>query len=45
MPKEIWALILSYKLIPAMIAQSALKNGIEPRNISFKGGMQTLIAF
>ena len=43
--KEIWAHIISYNLIRAMIAQSAMKHEIEPRTISFKGAVQTLIAF
>ncbi len=43
--KEIWAHIISYNLIRAMIAQSAMKHGIEPRTISFKGAMQTLAAY
>ncbi len=43
--KEIWAHIISYNLIRALIAQSAMKHGIEPRTISFKGAMQTLAAF
>jgi Transposase DDE domain len=43
--KEIWAHIISYNLIRAMIAQAATKHAIEPRTISFKGAMQTLAAF
>lgn len=43
--KEIWAHIISYNLIRAMIAQSAMKHGIDPRTISFKGAMQTLAAY
>jgi hypothetical protein len=43
--KEIWTHIITYNLIRAMIAQSAMKHGIEPRTISFKGAIQTLIAF
>ena len=43
--KEMWAHIISYNLIRAMIAQSAMKHGIEPRTISFKGAMQTLAAY
>ena len=43
--KEIWAHIISYNLIRAMIAQAATKHAIEPRTISFKGAIQTLAAF
>ncbi len=43
--KEIWTHIISYNLIRAMIAQAAMKHGIEPRTISFKGALQTLLAF
>ncbi len=43
--KEIWTHIIGYNLIRAMIAQAAMKHGIEPRTISFKGAMQTLVAF
>ena len=43
--KEIWTHIISYNLIRAIIAQAAMKHGIEPRTISFKGALQTLLAF
>jgi hypothetical protein len=43
--KEIWAHIISYNLIRAMIAQAATRHAIEPRTISFKGAIQTLAAF
>lgn len=43
--KEIWAHIITYNLIRAMIAQAATKHAIEPRTISFKGAIQTLAAF
>lgn len=43
--KEIWAHILAYNLIRTIIAQAAIKHGIEPRSISFKGTIQTLEAF
>lgn len=43
--KEIWTHIISYNLIRAIIAQAAMKHGIEPRTISFKGAVQTLLAF
>lgn len=43
--KEIWAHILAYNLIRTIMAQAAIKHGIEPRSISFKGTIQTLEAF
>jgi len=43
--KEIWTHILAYNLVRTIIAQAALKHGIEPRTISFKGAIQTLEAF
>jgi hypothetical protein len=43
--KEIWTHILAYNLVRTIIAQAAVKYGIEPRTISFKGAIQTLEAF
>jgi Transposase DDE domain len=43
--KEIWTHILAYNLIRTIMAQAAIKQGIEPRTISFKGTLQTLEAF
>jgi Transposase DDE domain len=43
--KEIWTHILAYNLIRTVMAQAAIKHGIEPRTISFKGTLQTLEAF
>jgi hypothetical protein len=43
--KEIWTHVLAYNLIRTIIAQAAIKHGIEPRAISFKGTIQTLEAF
>jgi len=43
--KEIWTHILAYNLIRTIIAQAAVKHGVEPRTISFKGAIQTLEAF
>ena len=43
--KEIWTHILAYNLIRTVIAQAAAKHHVEPRTISFKGGVQTLEAF
>jgi hypothetical protein len=43
--KEIWTHVLAYNLIRTTIAQAALKHGVQPRTLSFKGAMQTLEAF
>lgn len=43
--KELWTHILAYNLIRTIAAQAAVKHGIEPRTISFKGTVQTLEAF
>lgn len=43
--KEFWTHILAYNLIRTIAAQAAVKHGIEPRTISFKGTVQTLEAF
>lgn len=43
--KEVWTHILAYNLIRTIIAQAAIKHGIDPRSISFKGTIQTLEAF
>jgi hypothetical protein len=43
--KEVWTHILAYNLIRTIIAQAALRHGIVPRTISYKGAMQTLEAF
>jgi Transposase DDE domain len=43
--KEIWTHILAYNLIRTIMAQAASQHGVQPREISFKGTMQTLEAF
>lgn len=43
--KEIWAHLLAYNLIRAVIAQSAVAYGVLPRTLSFKGALQTIHAF
>ena len=43
--KELWTHVLAYNLIRTIMAQAAIKHGIEPRSISFKGAIQTLEAF
>ena len=43
--KEVWAHVLAYNLVRAVMAQAAARHGIPPRSISFTGAMQTLEAF
>jgi hypothetical protein len=43
--KEIWAHLLAYNLLRAVMAVAASESDVEPRKISFKGAKQTLTAF
>jgi hypothetical protein len=43
--REIWTHLLAYNLIRTIMAQAAALHGIAPRTISFKGTIQTLLAF
>jgi len=43
--KEIWMHLLAYNLIRKLMAQAAATVGVCPRDISFKGTLQTLVAF
>jgi len=43
--KEIWTHILAYNLIRTIMAQAAKEHCLQPREISFKGTLQTLEAF
>ncbi len=43
--KEIWAHLLAYNLLRTVMAVAARENGIEPRQVSFKGAKQALTAF
>jgi hypothetical protein len=43
--KEIWAHLLAYNLLRTVMAVAAAENGIEPRQVSFKGAKQTVTAF
>src|SRR5262245_39804274 len=43
--KEIWAHLLAYNLLRTVMAVAAAENGIEPREISFKGAKQAVTAF
>jgi hypothetical protein len=43
--KEIWMHLLAYNLIRTLMARAALDAGVCPRDISFKGTLQTMLAF
>jgi len=43
--KEIWAHLLAYNLLRTVMAVAAAESGIEPRQVSFKGAKQAVMAF
>ncbi len=43
--KEIWAHLLAYNLLRTVMAVAAAENGLEPRQVSFKGAKQAVMAF
>jgi len=43
--KEVWVHMLAYNLIRTVMARAAEQAGIEPREVSFTGAMQTINAF
>jgi IS4 transposase len=43
--KEIWMHLLAYNLIRGVMARAAGAHGMRPRQISFKGALQTMTAF
>jgi hypothetical protein len=43
--KELWSHLLAYNLIRTVMAQVASGHALEPCRISFKGALQTLLAF
>jgi Transposase DDE domain len=43
--KEIWMHLLAYNLIRTLMVRAALEAGLCPRDISFKGTLQTMLAF
>lgn len=43
--KEIWMHLLAYNLIRKLMAEAAAQAGVCPRDLSFKGTLQTLLAF
>jgi hypothetical protein len=43
--KEMWAHLLAYNLVRALMTRAAEAHEVEPRHLSFKGAMRTLRAF
>lgn len=43
--KEAWMYMLAYNLIRTAMAEAAQRAGVEPRELSFAGALQTLVAF
>jgi hypothetical protein len=43
--KEIWTHLLAYNLLRTVMAIAAAEHGIEPRQVSFKGAKQAVMAF
>ena len=43
--KEIWVHMLAYNILRELMATAAAKDGIRPRELSFKGTLQALTAF
>jgi hypothetical protein len=43
--KEIWAHLLAYNLLRTLMTVAAAEHGIEPRQVSFKGAKQAVMAF
>jgi hypothetical protein len=43
--KEVWGHLLAYNLIRTLMAQAARLAGVRPREVSFKGALQTWNAF
>ena len=43
--KELWMHLLAYNLVRTLMAEAAVAAGVPPRQLSFKGTLQTLNAF
>jgi DDE family transposase len=43
--KEIWMHLLAYNLLRGVMAEAATENELNPREVSFKGALQTLSAY
>jgi hypothetical protein len=43
--KEVWMHLLAYNLVRTLMAEAAEQAGVEPREVSFAGALQTVTAF
>ena len=43
--RAVWAHVLAYNLLRTVMAVAAAENGLEPRQVSFKGAKQAVTAF
>lgn len=43
--KELWVYLLAYNLVRGVMAQAAFEHGVRPRELSFAGAVQSLVAF
>ncbi len=43
--KEVWMHLLAYNLIRTVMAEAAERAKLRPREVSFKGALQTLTAY
>jgi hypothetical protein len=43
--KEVWVHLLGYNLIRRTMSRAAAEAGLAPREVSFKGALQTMTAF
>jgi len=43
--KEVWIHLLAYNLIRGVMAKAAEAHSLRPRELSFKGALQTMTAF
>ena len=43
--KELWGHLLVYNVVRGLMAQAARASGLQPREVSFKGALQTFNAF
>ena len=43
--KEVWTHMLAYNLVRTIMAQAAIKHGLQPRTVSFKGALRLLEEF
>lgn len=43
--KEVWTHMLAYNLVRTIMAQAAIRHGLQPRTVSFKGALRLLEEF